>query len=362
VVVGGVAGEYDIIPKVSTREPGGADTNADIVSQAGSFTYYTRQGDPTSVVHLPAAVDWHYLQVGGYAEAVHRFPWHMKAIAGVRVDGSTHYKQVPVSPRAALVYNGIDERLTFKYIFSMAYIQPAAYFENNVFDNGVQIASSNPSLQPEQAFSNEINATWQDKQLLASVSAYYNHQSNLIITSQSDVPQTVVYQQVFLDLNPPAPDRSNTRRVTQSINLGSSTALGFDIFGRYSVGPVSTWGSYSYVDFSQNVGGVETGLPQISRHNVRAGVTWAILPNLSVTPSLILRSTPENLGPYYQNAGVSMTAPYLVNANALYSPIDPLDVFVTGHNITNNHYGLRGVAGPQPQEPISVLVGLRLRL
>ena len=109
--------------------------------------------------------------------------------------------------------------------------------------------------------------------------------------------------------------------------------------------------------------GAKRGSIQIPAHNVRAGLTWAILPNLSVTPSLVLRSTPENLPPAtYDGAGVSLKTPYEVNANVLYTPIEILDVFVTGRNLTNHKYALRGVSGPAVQEPIAVMGGVRLRL
>jgi outer membrane receptor protein involved in Fe transport len=293
---------------------------------------------------------------------------------------------VPVSPRAALIYDGLDERLTLKGIFSMAFVAPPPYYENNVFFNGVQISSPNPSLQPEQSVSGELNATWQDKNLLASLSGYYNHQSNLLITAQSENPETVASPRAACDGVPLANRAMDPAcRVwadvgggaataapailRHSINLGSSDAKGFDLFGRYGIGPVTsggmsfaTWASYSFVDFSQTLGALTTGLPQISRHNVRLGVTWTILKNLSITPSLVLRSTPENLAdPTYANANLSLNTPYQVNANALYTPLEWLDVFLTGRNLTNNHYALRGVSGPQPQEPVTAMLGARIR-
>ena len=97
----------------------------------------------------------------------------------------------PVSPRAALVYNGLGGKLALKYIFSMAYVAPAPYFGQNVFDNGVQISGPNPDLKPEKATSNEINATFKTSKLLVSASGYYNYQSNLLVTAQSELPETI---------------------------------------------------------------------------------------------------------------------------------------------------------------------------
>jgi hypothetical protein len=73
----------------------------------------------------------------------------------------------------------------------------------------------------------------------------------------------------------------------------------------------------------------------------------------------VLRSTPENLTDTYLDAGVDMNMPYEVNVNAVYSPLETLDVFVTARNATNHLYALRGVSGPALQEPVWILGGAR---
>jgi hypothetical protein len=156
-------------------------------------------------------------------------------------------------------------------------------------------------------------------------------------------------------------DGTGPRRLGQSVNLGSSTGLGFDLFFRFSTARVSGWGSYSYVDFTRTQGDLVSGLPQISRHNVRAGGTLAIFKNFSITPSLVLRSTPENLPDSYRAAGVSLQTPWEINVSALYSPVEALDVFLTVRNASFRRYALRGIAGPALQEPRSGLAGLRFR-
>ena len=361
IIFGAIAGNYDIVPKSTV--PGGANRDLGIVTQAGSLTYYTRQGDPTSRVDLPRAVDLHYQQYGVYAEGSHRFTESLRTIAGIRVDLHSRFGDVPVSPRAAVVWSGLDQRLTLKYLFSMAYVAPAPYFAYNRFDNGVQISAGNPGLEPERAVSNEVNATWQGQNLLLSASAYFNHQSALLITSQSEDPGTVLAETVWTDEAGLSP-----RKLTRSINLGTSNALGLDVFGRYNVSFLAMWASYSLVDFSQKVGERESGLPQISRHNVRLGASWRIIPSLTLTPSLVLRSTPENLPappasglPGYTQLGVSLDTPYEVNVNLLYTPVDYMDAFITARNVTNHKYALRGVSGPAPQEPFWALFGLRFR-
>ena len=91
------------------------------------------------------------------------------------------------------------------------------------------------------------------------------------------------------------------------------------------------------------------------------GGTLNVLHNLSITPSLVLRSSPENLTPAYLDSGVDMQMPYEINANAVFTPVDPVDVFVTVRNATGRHYALRGVSGPALQEPRWILGGLRVR-
>ena len=185
----GVAGtSYNVIPKTTVL--GGADTDDDIVSQAGVLRYYTVANDANSLVEINRAVDLHYQQLGFYVEGSHHFTDYLRLILGARVDMHSRYDATPISPRAALVYTGADNRLTLKYIYSEAFVSPAPYFAYNVFDNGTQISSGNGDLKPERATSNEINATWQDHNLLASASVYDNQQKDLILTSQTEAPET----------------------------------------------------------------------------------------------------------------------------------------------------------------------------
>ncbi len=354
LMVGAVATDYDVVPKATV--PGRANTRGDVVLQAGSLSYYTEANNPDSRVVIPRTVNLKYQQFGAYVEGAHNFNEHLRAIAGVRADRTTRFEVVPISPRAAVIVQGLGGRLTLKYVFSMAYVAPAPSYIYNVYDNGGQIGKDNPYLNPERARSNEVNLSWRTQHLLLSGSAYYNEQSDLLIVSQSGAPETVVSPMVFVN-----PDGTGPRRLAQSVNLGSSTGMGFDLFFRFSTARISGWGSYSYVDFTRTQGAVVSGLPQISRHNVRAGTTLALLKNLSITPSLVLRSSPENLPPNYSNAGVSLALPYEINVHALFTPFDPLDVFLTVRNASFRRYALRGLAGPALQEPRWALGGLRLR-
>jgi outer membrane cobalamin receptor len=352
-VVGATASNYHVIPKTSV--PGGAHTDQDIVSQAGVLTYYTTN-DPASKVELNRAVNLQYQQFGAYAEGAHDFNEHLRLLAGVRVDKSTRFSTIPISPRAALIVRGFGGQLTLKYIFSMAYVSPAPAFSYNIYDNGSQIGTSNPNLSPERALSNEVNVSWRTSNVLLSGSAYYNRQYDLLTVSQSGAPETVVLPNVFVN-----PDGTGMRRLAHSVNLGSSNGMGFDLFFLFNTSIVSGWGSYSFVDFKSTLGDVTSGLPLISRHNVRFGSTVNILRNLSLTGALVLRSTPENLTSLYDNAGVSLELPYEINAQLSYSPVDRLDLFAYVRNATDHRYALRGLSGPAVQEPRTIFGGIRFR-
>ena len=175
------------------RARAGPTRDGDIVTQAGSLTYYTEANNPASRVDIHRTVNLHYQQYGAYAEGAHHFNDNLRVIAGVRVDVNTRFDDIPVSPRAALIVQALGGRLTLKYIFSMAYVAPAPYFSYNVFDNGAQISTGNPEPQagagPLQRGQRQPGRT---EYLLLSASAYYNEQSDLLITAQSEAPETVV--------------------------------------------------------------------------------------------------------------------------------------------------------------------------
>jgi outer membrane cobalamin receptor len=354
-VLGAVATNYDIVPKATV--PGGARPRRDVVTQAATLTYYTEPNNPQSRVDINRTANLQYQQLGVYAEGAYNFNQHLRAIAGVRVDTNTRFEAVPVSPRAALIVQGFGGRLTLKYIFSMAYVAPSPYHSYNVYDNGVQIGTANPSLNPERARSNEANLAWRSDYLLMSASAYYSEQSDLLLTSQSEAPDTLVLDQVFVN-----PDGTGgTRRLAQSVNTGSSKGMGLDLFFRFSSAYISGWSSYSLVDFKRTTGNAVFGLPQISRHNVRVGTTVVLFGKLTLTPSLVLRSTPENLPAAYNDAGVSLRRPFEVNVHAMFSPVDTVDIFVNVRNASFQRYALRGVSGPAVQEPRFVLGGVRVQ-
>ena len=239
----------------------------------------------------------------------------------------------------------------------MAYVAPSPSFIYNVYDNGGQIGKDNPDLAPERARSSEVNISWRTEHLLLSGSAYYNEQFDLLTISQSGAQETVVDEEVYVN-----PDGTGPRRLAQSVNLGTSNGMGFDLFFRFGTSRVSGWGSYSYVDFQRILGSNVSGLPQISRHNVRVGTSAGHLqepldhaqPRAPVHAGKSARQLRQRRGRAWRCPTRSTSAP-------VYTPIDALDVLLTVRNATFRRYALRGVAGPALQEPGWVLGGLRFR-
>jgi outer membrane cobalamin receptor len=353
-MLGFVATNYDVTPKATVLD--GSNPDGDIVSQAGSLSYYTQPNDPTSRVDISRAINLHYFNYGVYTEGSYRPFESLKTIAGVRVDVNSRFPGAPVSPRAAVIYTGLDGRLALKYIFSMAYVAPAPAFEHNVYENSAQIGIGNQDLEPERSRSNEINASWKTGNMLLSLSGYYSSQSQLLTVAQTEIPETLVAAMVYKN-----PDGTNPRVLRQSINLGTSTAYGADLSGRFKWGPLSSWASYSYVEFRRTLGALESGLAQLSHHNVRAGLTLSLFSRVSITPSLVLRSTPANLPDSFKLPGTSMKLPHEVNLHVDCAATTFADAFLTIRNLTDHHYAVRGVSGPALQEPIWGIAGLRLR-
>ena len=287
-----------------------------MITQAGNITYYTVANDPASIVEINRTHNLQYQQAGAYAEGAYNFNQYLRAIAGARVDVSTRYDDVPISPRAALIGQALGGRLTLKYIFSMAYVAPAPYFSYNIFDNGTQITTTNLNLEPERARSNEVNIAWQSEYLLLSASGYYNTQSDLLITAQSEAPETVFpirrCSEPRWDCPPSACPVGESRL--------QHRAWGSTCFSA-SAPPWSRAGArIRWSISSAGCGRRSPGCRRISRHNVRFGTTVVLFKRLSITPSLVLRSTPENLTLFYRDAGVSLETPYGISGSAVFTP------------------------------------------
>jgi outer membrane receptor protein involved in Fe transport len=347
-------GYYDIVPKSTV--PGGAnpsDSIAQIQQQAGNFTYYTAPGDPSSIHLIPRLTHETFEVYGAYLEAGWQATPGLKLLLGARVDKDTRIDDPSYTPRAAVIWNVTDE-FTAKYSFTTAYLSPAPYFGHATYDSGAQFAIPNPGLQPETTLAHEVDFSYTKENLQLGLSLYHGEQENLIISSERALPQNIILRQVFADAAGTMP-----RRLAHSVNGGTSKTNGADFYGRFRWGDLTPWFSYSYVDFKETNNGVTTGMKGISRHNGRLGFTWAVTPKLFITPSLVIRSTPENV--HEGHLGRELQTPYEVNLNVLWKPAEHLEVFATVRNLTDHHYALSGTVGQAiPQEGVGGMVGVRI--
>ena len=103
---------------------------------------------------------------------------------------------------------------------------------------------------------------------------------------------------------------------------------------------------------------IKSGLSGISPVNIRFGLTWLPVKMVSITPSIIFRSTPDTIITTF-GLDEEIKNPYQLNTNINYKPTKWLHIFINGTNVTNHKYALKGVIGPTPQETIQVLAGLR---
>ncbi len=346
---------YDIVPKSTV--PGGAntgDTIAQIQRQGGNFTYYTTPNDPSSARHIPRVTHATYDVYGAYVEAGWQATPRLKLLIGGRVDKDSRTKQPSYTPRGAVIWN-VTDNFTAKYSYTTAYLSPATYFSFEAFDSGRDFATPNPDLQPEKTSVHEVDFTYTKKNLQLGLALYHGEQSNLITTAEHRAPQNIVQELVFADLAGTQP-----RSLTHTANGGTSITNGLDFYGRFRWGNVTPWFSYSYVDFRESNAGMITGLNGISRHNGRVGLTWAVTPKLFVTPSLVIRSTPDNV--IAGNLGNELQTPYEVNLNVLWQAAEHVEFYVTARNLTDNHYALGGTVGQAiPQEGISGMLGFRIK-
>lgn len=307
-----------------------------------------------------------------FAEAQWKPIERLKLIVGGRVDVDTRFSDLPFSPRFSGIYS-LTKELTAKLIYTQAYVAPPPYFAYAVFDNGSALNTANPNLKPESARSVEANVVYDRKDLSVGLSVYANHQDSLLIVGDTALSVNVVNPMVFV---PNGDGTFGTRKLTESTNSGRSDAYGSDLYGRYRVGKVSGWGSYSFVTVKTNIGGVDTGLAGIPAHQFRLGVTYAVLNNLFATTSLKLSSTPQNLifptaaagaspefvanAPNLQSAA---KVPYTLNLHVLYTNVvRGADLFLDVQNLTNHLYAQRGLLEiPVPKEMFSAMVGARVR-
>lgn len=350
LVAGGVASKFKVIPKSTV--PGGADPDGDIVEQGGTFNY-TVPGDPT-MRHINRVVEEDYETYAGYAELGWRIRDDLRAVGGARVTHDTRFDDNPFTPRAALIYD-INDRWTVKYIYTRAYVAPAPYFGNATYDNGQFLATSNPDIGPEESETHEVNLAYNRENVSLGMSAYYGEQEDIIIVSDAGLPENIVEPVVYLN-----GDASQPRKLVQSVNSSESERMGVDLYGRAKLGDVSLWASYSYVDFEQDYGHYTADLMGASTHNGRLGLTWAATRRLFITPSAVIRSTPENVpGGVLED---ELETPWEINLYTLWQQTPNIAFYLDVRNLTDNHYALAGFGnGGQaiPQETLRGTAGVK---
>ena len=349
LVAGVVATEYDVIPKSTV--PGGADPGGNVVQQGGDWVYYEYLGGPA--IHVPRVVEVKYHEVGGYLEANWQMlPW-LKFLGGVRSDWDSRINGVSFTPRAGVVAS--LQEFTAKYTFTTAYVAPPPYFENATYDNGTLLAVANPDLKPEKSMNHEVDFNYTEKNYQLGVALYHGDQKNLFLISDRGLPQNIIRDVVYLSPT----DATQTRKLAHSANGGDSFNEGADLYARATFGVISPWASYSVVRFEETENGITTGLPGISQHNGRLGVTWAVTSQFSLTPSLVIRSKPQNLTA--DMSGFEDNVPYEINLYALWAITKNVEVFADLRNITDHRYILTSFSGgAAPQEAFNGMLGLKL--
>ena len=352
-LLGGIYTSYDILPKSTI--PGGAkpgDHN-DIIKQGGSFVYFTEAGNPGSRRETPRVIDSEFSRYGAYFELSWQITKQLKVIGGFRADKDTRIDEPSYTPRGAIIYD-LTDALTAKYSYSWAYISPAPYF-NAAYDRGDVLAVSNSALQPETSKTHEISLTYNKEAYNLGLSLYYGDQSNLILLSDGGFEPNVLLDSVFIDA-----DGTNPRKVVTSVNSGKSHNAGLDFYGKAKLTrSLSTWFSYSFTTYEETTVGMESGLKGISQHNFRLGATWAIAPNLFVTPSIVARSTPRNVNP--GTLADELHNPWEANLHILYTPKEYLEFYADLRNVTDNHNALTQLTPTaSPQETFSGVIGFRL--
>ncbi len=354
VLMGGVYSNYDIIPKSTV--PGGAQPgkDQDLIAQGGSFVYYTELGNPASLREIPRVVDVEFERYGAYLEAGWELTPAWKLVAGGRVDKDTRIEEPSYTPRGAVIWK-VTDAFTTKYTYAWAYIAPAPYFGFATYDRGDILNASNPGLQPETSKTHEVSFLYDQDSISLGLSLYYGEQSNLILVSDGATQANILLDTVYLDLA-----GTQTRTLTQTVNSGASHNGGLDFYGKLKVAKnLSTWFSYSYTTFEEQTAAIVSGLKGISPHNFRLGATWALTDKLFITPSFVVRSTPQNLAAGH--LADEMNTPWEANLHLLYKATDRVEFYASLRNVTNNHNALTGfLPYAIPQETFGGVLGVRL--
>lgn len=351
LLAGAVASAFVVTPKATI--PGGADTDEDLSSQGGSFVYYTESGNEATRHEIQRVVTARYGTYAAYAEGSWQMTDTLKSIAGARITEDERFDENPLTPRGSLVWDAMP-RLTVKYTYAEAYVAPSPYFAYSPFDNGTLLCESNPDLEPEESLSHEVAFQYALANGTIGLSTYYGEQENLIIVADAGSEVNTVLETVYME-------DGTTRKLVHTANGGESRSVGADLYGKFHFGSVSPWGSYSVVDYEEEIEDETMNLRGVSAHNVRLGATWAVTPKFFVTPSFVIRSRPQGV-----DAGEldeELDTPWEMNLHANYKLSRRVEIFTTVRNVTDHKYALGGFTGDAvPQETFRGIVGLRAEI
>ena len=167
VLAGGIVSYSDIIPKSTIN--GGYDPARDPVDQGRFFHYSTTDLGPhtnniNSLNKVPQVSEVTYWTYAAYVEGQWQISDQLKLVTGVRVTKDDHYQEVPITPRASLIY-AATENTTIKYMYTDAFVAPAPYFAYATYDNGSLLATTNASVAPETAQTHELNLAYNYEKL-----------------------------------------------------------------------------------------------------------------------------------------------------------------------------------------------------
>ncbi len=348
--VGVVLKDHSTLVKATIPEQG-FDVNGNAIQQIGEYSYYTEAGDANSLVVKASGTELHYQTSAVYLELDYAINDALGLVLGLRKDYDERIDQRPFSPRAAAIYH-FNDHLTLKYIYTEAFTAAAPYFAYVNFITPSVIVDNTDALEAEEALSHEINISWTEQYWLTGISLYHNEQKNLIHVANAGFDFNIADSDVYLD------EAGTQQRVLlQAANGGDSVSEGVDIYTRYQWQAVDLWASLSYVDYEANIEGDKRGLERLSSKNVRLGATWQPMPAMQVTPSLVYRSTPENIS-VFNGLEDETDNPYWLNLYLSYHPASNVKTYLRIDNMTDNRIALRGLSGPAPQESRSIRLGI----
>ncbi|MFN8672855.1 MAG: TonB-dependent receptor [Candidatus Sericytochromatia bacterium] len=349
-------GDYESVPKATIA--GGYKANENLVSQGSDFTYYDTKEDrdnnknPKIISPITALS---YQNYAGYLQADWGIFNTLSANFGARIDKDSRFSNTPITPRASLIWNPINN-LGIKLIYGQAFVFPPPYFTNAVFQNTLQINQPNSEIKPEEANSTELNLVYAFENFMFRASAFYNTQSNLFMLGDGAPAPSLVKEEIWVK------DSDKPLKLTKNTNSGKSVMYGGDTYIKYRINNKNNiFLSLSYVDGKFDILGKTSGLDRISNFNTRLGATFSFVDNWYISPRISYRSNP-NFTEEQKGANKDL----LQNAYQLdlytYYDWNDLRIFVNANNLTNNKYALYGGYGVVPAEVLSVSGGIEFKL